>query len=221
MANGPVSMAEGLGDVARLLASSEHLDDHWPELAARIAALLDVAHCAIVLAGSGARTLRAYGCAGSMRKPAGVPQRVLTKAGAMLAQTQPSALRYNTADNAIFMPICGDGVMLGVLYVQGKQPFTATHFDTSQAVALLIGKALHLGRLQIILNSRFAQLALLQQPTAGAIALRHSGDTATLMARAFYKEMANAGFPPPDIIGAASAIIGAVTDTLKLGEKCP
>lgn len=44
-------------------------------------------------------------------------------------------------------------------------------------------------------------------------------DTAALMAKAFYREMANAGFPPAAIIGAAAAIIGELTHTLKHGEK--
>jgi hypothetical protein len=198
-----------LGDVARLLARPEHLPEHWPLVAVRIAELLGAKHCAIVLAGGG-QAVRAYGCAGAIR--------VHKAASAMLAPQADGnlpVLRYDAPAKAMFMPVCVDGMVLGVLHVQGNMPFTDTHFDTSEVVALLIGKALHLRRLQTILHSRFAQLALLQHPAAAAIALRHSRDTATLMAKAFYKEMANAGFAPPDIIGAASDIIGELTNTLK------
>jgi L-methionine (R)-S-oxide reductase len=201
-----------LADVARLLADPQ-LHQQWPQVAAHIASLLGAKHCAIVLAGSchdGGGVVRAYGGAGAVR-----PHKV---ASAMLVAADDGGapgLRHDAAARAMFVPVCVDGMVLGVLHLRASTPFTSTHIDTSQVVALLIGKALHLGRLQTILNSRFAQLALLRHGPSAAIALRHSRDTATLMAKAFYKEMADAGFPAPDIIGAASDIIAELTHTLK------
>lgn len=211
------SMAS-LGEVARLLAGAD-LHAHWPQVAARIADLLGAQHCSIVLAGAG-KAVQAHGGAGAQRGQ----HRVHKAASAMLALRADGVLpvlRHDAASWALFMPVCVDGVVLGVLHLRARMPFTDAHVDTCQVVALLIGKALHLGRLQVVLNSRFAQLALMQQeqqprqPRSAAIALRHSRDTATLMAKAFYKEMADAGFPAPDIIGAASDIIAELTHTLK------
>lgn len=178
---------------------------HWPQLAAHIGNLLGAAHCAIVL-GEGGRPPRAYGRV----------RRVHKVASAMLAPGgSPRVLHYDAAACTLFVPVCVDGVVAGVLHVQGSVPMTEQQIDSCQMIALLIGKALHVGRLQRILHSRFAQLALMPRPPHKAIALAHSRDTAALMAKAFYKEMANAGFPAPDIIGAASDIIGELTHALK------
>jgi L-methionine (R)-S-oxide reductase len=234
---------EGLGEVARLLEGSEHLDGHWPQLAARIATLLNAENCWIVLAGSdddGGMAVRAYGNDGAVqvKKSAGkgfARHPMLARASAMLVpQPQPQAHapapvhHYDAGDNAIFTPICVDDMVLGILNIQGKKtdlPFNEMHFETSRVVALLIGKTLHVGRLRKILNSRFAQLALMQPPASGTVtlghALRHPHATATLMAKTFYKEMASAGFTPPEIIAAASEIISELTITLKSRGKKP
>lgn len=196
-----------LGEVAQLLARPAQVPEHWPQVASRIAGLLGAQHCAIVLAG-GDRAVRVHGDGRRLHKAARAMLAAPADGGAPV-------LHYDAARNALCVPVCVDGHVAGVLQVQGRTSFTEMHFDTAQVVALLIGKALHLGRLDTVLHSRFAQLALMQHPGSAAIALRHSRDTANLMAKAFYKEMANAGFPAPDIIGAASDIIAELTATLR------
>lgn len=229
--------AQGLGDVARLLESSDHVEGIWPQLAARIATLLNAETCWIVFAGAGNDSdsaVRAYKNDGTIQvqKSAGDDSGLhpmLARASAMLvlqSHASPRAHDHDAGGSAIFMPIRVDDTVLGVLHVQGSTrnlPFNEMHVETSQVVAFLIGKALHLGRLQKILNSRFAQLALIRQPGSGTAALRQAlrdpKATATLMAKAFYKEMARAGFTPPEIIAAASEIISELTNTLKSRSK--
>jgi len=233
------SAAEGLREVTRLLERSEHLDGHWSQLAALIATLLNAENCWIVLSSGGndgGKAVRAYGNNGAILVQKSVRNgsefhRMLARASAMLMpqpDAPPPQHGYDPGNNTIFMPICVDDMVVGVVNVRDEKknlPFSEMHFETSRIVALLIGKALHLGRLQKILNSRFAQLALVQNPAPPACtlrqALRQPKATACLMAKSFFREMEKAGFTPPEIIAAASEIISELTNSLKSRGKEP
>lgn len=242
--------AQGLCEVAQLLEGPQHMDALWPQLAARIATMLDAETCWIVFAGAGAggdtdddRTVRAYKSDGTTQVQAAANSAsahpMLARASAMLVLHAARAGEHDTAaenagcemgENAILIPIRVEDMVLGVLHVQGARTaraFGELHVETGRIVAFLIGKALHLDRLQKVANSRFAQLALVRHAEAGTNggtgagtvtlrqALRQPKATAALMAKVFYQEMAKAGFTPPEIITAASAIISELTNALK------
>lgn len=233
------SVAKGLREVTRLLERPDLLDGHWPQLAGQIAALLNAENCWIVLSGSGndgGKAVRAYGNNGAILMQKSVRDgsefhRMLARASAMLMpqpDAPPPQHDYDAGNNTIFMPICVDDMVVGVVNVRGEKknlPFNEMHFETSRIVALLIGKTLHLGRLQKVLNSRFAQLALMQNPAPRANtlrqALRQPKTTVSLMAKSFYREMEKAGFTAPEIIAAASEIISELANSSKSRGKEP
>jgi hypothetical protein len=74
--------------------------------------------------------------------------------------------------------------------------------------------------LQHLLDSRFAQLALLQeaQQKVGEsvrTAYRNPEDVARILARSFFREMTKAGFAPNQIVEAASELIGQLNGRLQ------
>jgi GAF domain-containing protein len=225
--------AEGLRAMTGLLERAESLDEHWPQLAARIAALFRADRCWIVLPTSNSddgNTVRAYGnTAPPMQGTAGegdAYRRMLARASAMLMpdpDDPPSGHHFDADSNTIFAPICFDDTVVGVVNVHGEKspPFNDVHVETSRVIALLIGKALHLGRLKKVLNSRFAQLALMQNPAQCALqrTIRQPDAVARVMAKAFYREMARAGFSAPEITVAATEIISELADDLKSRRK--
>jgi hypothetical protein len=226
--------AEGLRAVTGLLERAEFLDEHWPQLATRIAALFKADRCWIVLPASDpedGKPVRAYGNnAAPMHGAAGDGaeyHRMLARASAMLvphADVPPSGHDFDAGSNTIFTPIWIDDAVVGVVNVHDEKknpPFNDVHVEASRVIALLIGKALHLGRLKKVLNSRFAQLALMQHPAQCALqqTIHRPDAMARVMAKAFYREMAKAGFTAPEITTAATQIISELADDLKSRRK--
>ena len=86
-------------------------------------------------------------------------------------------------------------------------------------VTRYIDRVVEVIQLRCLLNSRFAQLAVLgecgvpEHRTLPA-ASRNPDALAKLVARSFYREMAKAGFCSRQIINAASEIISQLTDSL-------
>jgi hypothetical protein len=224
---------EGLRAMTGLLEPAEALDEHWPQLAARIAALFKADRCWIVLPTSDpadGKTVRAYGSsAAPTQGTAGDGaeyRRMLARAGAMLAPDPgmpPSGHGVDPGSNTIFAPIWIDDTVVGVVNVRGEKnpPFDDMHVEAGRVIALLIGKALQLGMLKKVLNSRFAQLALMQTPAQCALQqrIRQPNAVARVMAKAFYREMAKAGFSAPEITAAATQIISELADDLKSRGK--
>ncbi len=88
-------------------------------------------------------------------------------------------------------------------------------------ISLFIGKSVQVLQLQSILNSRFTQLALMQEvqeKVSGAIAstaYQNPDQVAKILAKSLFKEMTRAGFGSAQIISAASEIITQLHSNLQ------
>ncbi|TFW19285.1 GAF domain-containing protein [Duganella callida] len=121
-------------------------------------------------------------------------------------------------------PVRIDAKIVGLLNVsasEAKQRFNLIDLHMLDMIALFIGKSIQVLQLQAILNSRFTQLALMQEvqdKVAGSIAstaYQNPDQVAKLLAKSLYKEMARAGFGSAQIIAAASEIITQLNNNLQ------
>ncbi len=122
---------------------------------------------------------------------------------------------------AIRAPITVGGKALGSIevFVSNSRPeFDARDLDRLEMAALFVGKSIQVIQLQDVLRSRLAQLALAQsqRPLAigSATSILGQGQMAKILARTFYREMANSGFDYKQIIDAATGIISELTRSL-------
>jgi L-methionine (R)-S-oxide reductase len=138
------------------------------------------------------------------------------------------ARRASSSDRSLMaVPITIDGNIIGVLNV--SSPLRTASFNnddlaTLSIVAVFVGKAIQMVRLQNVLNSRFAQIALAQE-AAKAVGSRIPGNAydpgrmAKIVAKSFFREMNQAGFDANQIIQAASEIISQLSDSLHKHSK--
>lgn len=134
------------------------------------------------------------------------------------------ALARHPGEGGGFMacPIHIAGGTIGVLNVSGeigRARFSAADFQYLQTAAAIIGRALHIARLNRLLESRLAQMALTLDGVQDACAVvslttQEPDKVAAMLARAFYREMRHCGFGPNQIIRAASEIISELTGNL-------
>jgi hypothetical protein len=116
------------------------------------------------------------------------------------------------------VPIILGRILLGVMNLSGRAgaaPFDQSDLMRAGIVAMLIGKAIQVNRLQTLLRSRVAQLTLARQEPEVAASLTDGGlppaRLAKVLAKAFYKDLASAGFGPGQIIEVATEIIGQIS----------
>jgi GAF domain-containing protein len=120
------------------------------------------------------------------------------------------------------------GVVNVCIHLHGKT-FNQIDLNLLEVVALFIGKSIQTVQLQSILNSRFAQLALIKETDkksgdllstdAMASAIQNRDKIARILAKSFYKEMARAGLGPGQIVNAASEIIAQLNESLQRHNK--
>jgi GAF domain-containing protein len=123
-------------------------------------------------------------------------------------------------------PLRIDGKIVGVVNVAGAKDgptFTPGDLELLNIIALFIGKSIQVQQLQRLLDSRFAQMALLQeaQERVGEsvrLAYRNPEDVAKILARSFFREMTKAGFEPAQIVSAASELIDQLNQRLQTGS---
>ena len=123
----------------------------------------------------------------------------------------------------IACPVRIDGTIVGAISVVGRQAFCRFRPDDVVAIEIagcLVGHALQSGRLQNLLKSQFAQLAMAREgghspDNALAISSGRPAQLARILAKSFYREMIKLGFESAQIIGAASEIISQLSGSLK------
>lgn len=114
------------------------------------------------------------------------------------------------------------GAPAGVLNISApldRPSFTARDLELAELAALLVGRAIQLGRLDRLLDSRLAQMAFTLEGSRDACSVvslsAHEPDrVAGMLARAFYREMRHCGFSPNQIIHAAGEILSELTSSL-------
>ncbi|OYY95605.1 MAG: hypothetical protein B7Y41_03655 [Hydrogenophilales bacterium 28-61-23] len=124
-------------------------------------------------------------------------------------------------------PVLLAGRPAGVLNI--SQPidrgrFSASDQANAEFAGLLIGRAIQAGRLDRMLDSRFAQMAFSLEGATDSVSVlslsAHEPDkVAKMLARGFYRELRHCGFTPNQVIHAASEIISELTRSLNRHKK--
>lgn len=132
------------------------------------------------------------------------------------------ARRLGGTGSFIACPIQLAGKPAGVLNISEpieRAHFTPTDIETAELAARLIGRSIHVARLDRVLDSRFAQMAFTLEGRADscsvvALSTHEPDKVARMLAKAFFKEMRHCGFTPNQIIRAAGEIISELTGSL-------
>jgi GAF domain-containing protein len=170
----------------------------------------------------------------SIARGEGIAGRVLASGAALLVRDIGSsefavlARRQAWAGASLMCaPVRIDGKIVGVINTAsavGQPAFGETELRLLEVTALFIGKAIQVQQLQHLLDSRFAQLAMLQESreqTGEAVAAtyHHPDEVARILARSFFREMTRAGFESAQIVGAASELIDQLNHHLHRNKK--
>lgn len=138
------------------------------------------------------------------------------------------AARRNGRSGGSFMcaPVKVGQHSIGVVNLAGRSdspPFDEADLSVAEIAATLIAQLVQVERLQTLLHSRVAQMAMARAGTeasntviAGQADLAH---VAKMLARSFYKDLASAGFEPGQIIEAASEVIAQVSTDISRHKK--
>ena len=124
---------------------------------------------------------------------------------------------------ALAAPVRSGADAIGALVVigpHGKRSFGEDERATLECLASVIGQALQTSRLQRVLASRFAQVALAAEASevveaAVNIVTGHPAQLARILAKSFYREMMKLGFTSGQIIDAASEIVSQLSGNLR------
>lgn len=163
----------------------------------------------------------------AIRRGEGISGRVLASGNALLvADIRESELAIlarrgpGLGRSLMCVPIRIEGRIVGVINAaSGKDaaPFDDAALCLLQLVALFLARYLQARHLRHLLDSRFAQLALLQDTETetetdtaleARLAYHDPERVAKILARSFFREMQRAGFGSAQILSAASELIG-------------
>lgn len=222
-----------LQDLQHFLAAGT-LEESLHQQAAMTAAVLGAASCSIMLLGNGevpdvrmsmyARHGKLPDAAqkASIGRGEGIAGLVLAQGQALLvpdiakSELAPLARGHDQVGASLMCaPIRIDGKIVGVINAAsspGQPAFGDTELRLLEVTALFIGKSIQVQQLQHLLDSRFAQMALLQEGKARVgesvkLAYQNPEDVAKILARSFFREMTRAGFESAQIVSAASELI--------------
>jgi len=231
-----------LQDLSQFLSRGS-LDDSLSQHVAMTAKLLGAETCSVMLITSGeGEDLRMSVSANfgplapaawrvTVGKGEGIAGHVLSTGRSLLVEdimnSQFAALARRAEDprrSLMLAPIRIDAKIIGMINVcagEEKGHFSRIDLHLLDMIALFIGKSIQVLQLQSILNSRFTQLALMQEvqeKVSGAIAstaYQNPDQVAKILAKSLFKEMTRAGFASAQIISAASEIITQLNSNLQ------
>ncbi len=227
---------------------NKSLDEKLLQLAEMTAKILSAENCSIMLFGntksenSHMRVCASYGLLPavaykeSIGKGEGIAGHVFATGQSLLIEDIKKSRFANRARRAndprkslISSPIEVNTCIVGVVNVCGhREVFNKLDLNLLDVIALFIGKSIQAIQqaiqLQISLNSRSAQLALIQEAqenigNSPRNALHNPGQVANILTKSFYKEMIRAGFSSSQIIYAASEIITRLNGKLQRHNK--
>jgi L-methionine (R)-S-oxide reductase len=132
------------------------------------------------------------------------------------------ARRPGEPESFLACPIPLAGRPSGVLNASDpvdRKTFSAADLELAELAAMLIGRIVHMARVERLLDSRLAQMAFALEGSTDANSVAamsaHEPDKVSrMLARAFYREMRHCGFTPNQIIHAAGEIISELTTSL-------
>jgi GAF domain-containing protein len=222
-----------LHDLQNFLVA-ESLEDSLDRQAAMAAGLVGASSCSVMLLNTGeGQEMRMsiyarYGdlpeaaASASIASGEGIAGHVLASGQSLLvtdlgnsAFASHARRGQQAAGSLMCAPIRIDGKFVGVVNAATEPPqapFGEAALRLLEVVALFMGKSIQVQQLQRLLDSRFAQLALLQEARhkvehSVSTAYRNPEDVARILARSFFREMTKAGFESAQIVGAASELI--------------
>ena len=213
------------------LTTYSDLDDCLSQLALLVARIFEADTCAILLrraadAEDQEPQLLSNHAREAKSAVAEQLEQARTAAAQVLASDRPELVQIassaHRASPAMAAPIRIDGAVVGALCIVGprrRRRYAAQDLHLLDIVARYVDRLVEVIQLRCLLNSRFAQLALLHEggvPESAALAAasRSPDALAKLVARSFYREMAKAGFCSRQIINAAAEIISQITNDL-------
>ena len=230
-----------LQDLAGFLEEGD-FDDNMQRLAAMSASVLNAENCSLMLLSDGepeSPRMRVCGSFGPLPAAAynestdsgqGISGWVVANGQTLLIEDiQQSEFAHcaRRADDRhkslLCSPVLINGRIVGVLNISAHRDGRAFNSDDRrllEVVALFVGRTIQAVQLQNILNSRFAQLALVEAAEkdigrALASTLPNPDQVARIVAKSFFKEMSRAGFGSRQIINAASEIIAQLSSSLR------
>jgi L-methionine (R)-S-oxide reductase len=228
-----------LQDISQFIASG-NLEDDLTQQAEMTAQLVGADTCSIMLLNEGeqaAPRLTVSAHYGPLPDAAwqasvgcgdGIAGHVLARGRSLLvediAQSDFAPLARHAEDgrrSLMLAPVRIGAKVVGMLNVcsgRYSAQFNLVDLHLLDVIALYIGKTVQVQQLQSLLNSRFAQLATLEQMRGKVdahIAYQQPDQVARLLAKAFYKEMAKAGFASGQMVQAASEIIAQLNSNLQ------
>ena len=231
-----------LTGLATFLEEQTNLDESLTDVLVRAANLLSIETCSIMLfkeeQRSGTFSLRIFAKHGDLPSQAfreavkvndGIAGHVAATGEALLVRDIaespffPQARRPQDPQKSfISVPIVINRKVIGVINI--SNPKDGRCFDTDDLnlatfVALLTGKSIQVMQLQNLLKSRYVQLAVASESkTAARDAIdsigQEPGKMAKILAKSFYREMANLGFGSDHIVAAATEIISQLNANL-------
>ncbi len=230
-----------LQDLRQFLAGGS-LEESLQRQAEQAALLVGADHCSIMLINSGSgeeMRMSLYARHGDLPDAAlhasigtgeGICGHVLASGEALLVEDIGRsrfallARRPDAAGRALMSaPVRIGEKIIGVVNVSGAG-FDPLDLPLLDIVATLIGKSIQVAQLQRVLDSRFAQLALLQEAQLKVgeqvrTAYQNPEDVARILARAFFREMTKAGFASGQIVSAATELIDQLNHQLQAGGQ--
>lgn len=231
-----------LQDLQQFLADGS-LEDDLHQQAERTAYMMKADNCSIMLLNSGDGQdlrMRMYARHGdvpdaalhaSIGKGEGICGHVLSSGEALLVEDIGRSrfallARHPGAAGRSLMsaPIRIGNKIIGVVNLSGTS-FHASELPLLEVIALFIGKSIQVAQLQRLLDSRFAQLALLQEAQhkvgeqVNVAAYQQPENVARILARAFFREMNKAGFESDQILNAATELIDQLNQQIQTGRN--
>lgn len=230
-----------LTDLSHFTATEGDLQYNLEQLAAMAARILHARRCSIMLLSEQEEEevrLRVFAAYGDLPEAAfrelarageGIAGQVLASGRPLLVEdiSRSEFVRFarrlaEGAQSLLSVPIPVEGRIIGVINVSdplSPRPFNLDDLHLLEVVALFVGRSIQVVQLKNVLNSRFAQLALIreaQETVAPALAQlgENPNQLARILAKSFFKEMIRAGFSASQIIHAASEIINQLNDHL-------
>jgi L-methionine (R)-S-oxide reductase len=233
-----------LQDISGFL-EADSLDDNLLQLAEKTAKILEAQHCSIMLLNDGEpenprmRVCGSYGGLAaaaykeSVCKGEGIAGHVVATGRSLFIENidesrfADRARRANDSQKSLLCsPIRIAAGIVGVVNVtdcENGKSFKPGDLNLLDIVAMFIGKSIQTLQLQSILNSRFTQMALIQeakQNIGSSLGVLHNPDQiAKIVAKSFYKEMTRTGFGSSQIINVASNIISQLNSNLERHSK--
>jgi L-methionine (R)-S-oxide reductase len=234
-------------DISQFLEKHINVDECLNQLAAMSAEILHVKNCSIMLlderSNSQEKRFRVFANFGYLpgsvfcrivKIDEGIANYVARTGNSLLVkdiQKSPfssMARHINDSEKCfISVPLSINERIIGVINISAPlngRIFNKEDFFYVKILAIVIGKSIHITQLQNLLNSRYAQMALVNQTkdkigNVSLCALQEPKKLAKILAKTFYKEMTKAGFGPDNIINAATEIISLLNDSLRRHKK--